>query len=255
MLTRLLNRPTVYAVWCAGCRQHVKPRDWNQDTYLCTTCTPTALRALRRWARHPDTAHRILAATPQADTETARLQAELVATRRALAAERHNAARDPLTGLLNRRGLADRWPNAGILALLDLDKFKPVNDRHGHAAGDHVLTVIGRRLAGHTPVAARLGGDEFAVVVPNMDTVRQLAVEVAAPIMLTGRIQVTVNASIGVTLAQGTCTVALARADAAMYRAKTGSGIAAYDPHRDDRTSVTADPRPDPRVRDLTRAA
>lgn len=255
MLTRLLNRPMVYAVWCAGCRQHVKPRNWNQDTYLCASCTPTAMRALRRWASHPDTAHRILTASPPANTETARLRAELAAARRALAAERHNAARDPLTGLLNRRGFADRWPAAGVLALLDLDRFKPVNDRYGHAAGDHVLSVIGRRLAGHTPVAARLGGDEFAVVVPSIDTVRQLAVEVTAPIMLTGGIRVTVGVSIGVTPAEGAYTTALARADAAMYRAKTGGGIAAYDPHRDDRTSPAADPRPDPRVRDLARAA
>jgi diguanylate cyclase (GGDEF)-like protein len=177
----------------------------------------------------------------------------LVAVRRELAAVRRAAVRDPLTGVLNRRGLADQWPGpGGWLALLDLDAFKPVNDMFGHAAGDRVLRVVAARLAGRAEVAARLGGDEFAVVVPGLDTVARLAADVGAPVVLAGGVPVAVGASIGVTPAEGSCPQALARADAAMYRAKAcGGGVAVYDPCRDDRTSAAADPRPQARVRDL----
>src|SRR5690606_29790705 len=69
---------------------------------------------------------------------------------RALATERHRATHDPLTGLLNRAGLHDAWsglaPAPAGVALLDLDGFRPVNDTHGHAAGDHLLVTIAGRL-------------------------------------------------------------------------------------------------------------
>jgi diguanylate cyclase (GGDEF)-like protein len=94
----------------------------------------------------------------------------------------HAARHDPLTGLLNRRGFEDalaRWRERDALTggthtlvLIDLDKFKPVNDQAGHAAGDALL----KRLAGifrdntrPLDLVARLGGDEFAVVLHGLD--------------------------------------------------------------------------------------
>lgn len=85
---------------------------------------------------------------------------------------------DPLTGLLNRRGLDERLdglmgqrqPSAFCIALLDLDGFKPVNDRFGHGVGDLVLKEVAERLraaAGDGAVVARLGGDEFAIVLAD----------------------------------------------------------------------------------------
>lgn len=87
------------------------------------------------------------------------------------------ATRDPLTGLLNRRGLLDKvgqlqfeLPLSAYLALcaIDLDRFKVTNDRHGHAAGDAVLIEATRRLTATVggAICARIGGDEFVAVLP-----------------------------------------------------------------------------------------
>jgi diguanylate cyclase (GGDEF)-like protein len=90
------------------------------------------------------------------------------------------AGRDHLTGLPNRAHAEEllnhrhRHRQPTTLALLDLDRFKTINDTHGHRAGDHVLTVIAGRLATaaarHGGVAARLGGDEFLLILPEADT-------------------------------------------------------------------------------------
>jgi diguanylate cyclase (GGDEF)-like protein len=100
----------------------------------------------------------------------------------------HDASHDSLTGLLNRRsyelllgqavGRARRygWPFA--LVLLDLDNFKVVNDRYGHAAGDSALQAVGAELRASLrsgDVAARLGGDEFALLVVGVDNVAALS--------------------------------------------------------------------------------
>jgi diguanylate cyclase (GGDEF)-like protein len=91
---------------------------------------------------------------------------------------RSQAMTDPLTGLANRRGLhrglegamhiAKREGKYLAIALLDLDRFKPINDRFGHAAGDDVLREVASRLRvvarRSTDTVARLGGDEFAVI-------------------------------------------------------------------------------------------
>ena len=92
------------------------------------------------------------------------------------------AFRDPLTGLLNRRRLQDLLEtaileanlagNALALLYLDVDRFKAVNDRHGHRAGDQVLQAVADRLRGRlrgNDLVARLGGDEFLVVLPGLD--------------------------------------------------------------------------------------
>jgi diguanylate cyclase (GGDEF)-like protein len=172
---------------------------------------------------------------------------------------------DGLTGLPNRDGLYAMWPtlatSCSVLAMLDLDGFKPVNDEFGHAAGDIVLATVAARLRSILPAAlvARLGGDEFVAVLPGpmpraeMDALRAAAT-VALSIPLAKDINVTVTASIGLALAGEDLGEALAAADVAMYRAKaTGTGVVVFDPRRDDRPTVAADPRPAVRLRTMPR--
>lgn len=91
-----------------------------------------------------------------------------------LAAETAKAIKDPLTGLLNRRGLSDRMslvgPERGALVSLDFDKFKLLNDTLGHAAGDaallHLARILQEQVRG-VDAAARVGGEEFLVWLPG----------------------------------------------------------------------------------------
>jgi diguanylate cyclase (GGDEF)-like protein len=151
------------------------------------------------------------------------------------------AVRDPLTGLHNRRFLdraldADlaRRPRTDELSVLvvDIDHFKGINDRFGHAAGDLVLTSVAGRLAASVrdgDTVARLGGEEFVVVLPGADRERallraeQLRVDVgAAWHVLDGeRVAVTVSVGVAVCPADGTSAAALLEAaDRALYTAK-----------------------------------
>jgi diguanylate cyclase (GGDEF)-like protein len=95
---------------------------------------------------------------------------------------RQQATHDPLTGLFNRRHLNDALPTlfalahregqTMALAIIDLDHFKQVNDRHGHAAGDRLLAAFGELLAGalrRSDVACRYGGEEFCLLMPRTD--------------------------------------------------------------------------------------
>jgi diguanylate cyclase len=150
------------------------------------------------------------------------------------------AETDPLTGLANRRVLADRVdaaladPDVGApftLALLDLDGFKPINDRLGHAAGDELLIAVGARLvaaAGPYALVARIGGDEFAVMAPEIEaeeagalTTRLLAALIQ-PILIED-VPVRIGASCGTASwpQDGTTREALFRhADLALYSRK-----------------------------------
>jgi diguanylate cyclase (GGDEF)-like protein len=136
-------------------------------------------------------------------------------TERELALE-HAAFHDPLTDLPNRRYLIERAEAAlaealrrnesMALLLIDLDHFKPVNDRHGHDAGDHLLREISQRLqllVRRNDMPARLGGDEFAVLIggPNahvhaQEIAERLLTELATPIYYNG-IELQVSISIG----------------------------------------------------------
>ncbi|MFU8855203.1 GGDEF domain-containing protein [Micromonospora sp. SL1-18] len=187
-------------------------------------------------------------------------QYRLYAARYELAALQRAALRDPLTGLANRAGLADAWTQLAPLrpwvVVVDLDGFKPVNDTHGHAAGDLVLTAVAERLRRVHGVAARLGGDEFAALILDPDpaaAARRLAAAIAAPVRLPSGVMVSVSASIGLGSTGGDLPAALADADAAMYRAKTTRcGVALYEPHRDDHTRPAAAPRPIVRTRNMS---
>jgi len=148
--------------------------------------------------------------------------------------------RDALTGLLNRTGIEEdlqrrlQEGSGGTLALLaiDLDHFKPVNDRHGHPVGDKVLQLFAQRLRGlvrPTDAVARLGGDEFAVLlggVKDSSNIRGVADKILAAAHApfeVGELLIGIGASIGVAFGADPVTGwgdMLTRADAMLYRAK-----------------------------------
>lgn len=149
---------------------------------------------------------------------------------------------DTLTGLPNRTLLADRMRlalahsrrSAKTLALcmLDLDGFKPINDEHGHEAGDYVLREIAQRIQDRVrddDTVARVGGDEFVLLLSGLLTehdyallFQRLLTAISLPIGFGGKV-LKVSASIGVTLYpddNGDADTLLRHADQAMYRAK-----------------------------------
>ena len=180
---------------------------------------------------------------------------------------KYTAQYDPLTDLPNRNLLYERIDQTFLsarakntpfaLMVMDLDRFKEINDTIGHQAGDALLQQVGLRLQAAVrrgDTVARLGGDEFAVLLPGID---QNAAELAAgrflkafeaPFMI-GEIALNVQSSIGITFfpKHGSDRHALMRcADIAMYQAKeTASGYAIYSPERNsyspDRLALMAD--------------
>lgn len=161
---------------------------------------------------------------------------------------------DPLTGLFNRTALGERLglvmhdkrrPNAGFAVFfIDLDGFKPVNDRYGHPTGDKVLKEVSERLEQNVrenDIVARIGGDEFVVAgigVSNLSTAegfgRKLLNQFQEPFDIDGH-AITVGCSVGIALypEHGTSAdMLLRKADLAMYQAKhAGKGtLRVYDP-------------------------
>lgn len=173
--------------------------------------------------------------------EVARLEAQLEQLRARIADLEAKIDIDPLTELLNRRGFerelkrsvayVKRYGASAALIYLDLDGFKAVNDRHGHAAGDAMLRAIAAALSAQvraSDVVARLGGDEFVVLLWNVSgpdaAAKSAALEraiYATPVRC-GCSTLVVGASAGIALigALDTPAEVLARADAAMYARK-----------------------------------
>lgn len=167
--------------------------------------------------------------------------------------------RDPLTGLPNRQWLlerawtaldeAERLGTRAALVLIDLDRFRAVNDTLGHLAGDRLLLQIADRLRQALPEdaeAARLGGDEFAVLLPVADSTtsaqriaRHLVAELSSPLDLDG-LTLVLEASAGVAVFPDHALDAeglLRRADVAMYQAKRDrTGVEVYESKRDSNT-------------------
>ncbi len=152
------------------------------------------------------------------------------------------ADRDPLSGLLNRRGIltlverqaaeAALHGSAGALLLLDLDGFKQVNDTLGHQAGDKLIVTLAERLdqsVRSTDVVGRLGGDEFAIVLTKGDAAGARRVGDALVDVVRGvarDVDVCVSASVGVAIfdADRSGDDVIAAADASMYAAKAAGG-------------------------------
>nr|WP_226967359.1 bifunctional diguanylate cyclase/phosphodiesterase [Streptomyces phaeolivaceus] len=167
--------------------------------------------------------------------------------------------RDPLTGLPNRQWLLERTWTAlddaerigarSALMLIDLDRFRSVNDTLGHLAGDRLLLQIADRLRVALPrgaEAARLGGDEFAVLLPVADSTtsasrvaRNLVAALGSPLDLDG-LTLVLEASAGLAVFPDHALDAeglLRRADVAMYQAKRDrTGVEVYESKRDSNT-------------------
>lgn len=158
----------------------------------------------------------------------------------------HLAMHDALTGLANRRMFeetltreiagAKRYRRRLAVIYVDLNQFKPVNDQHGHKAGDIVLVEVGKRLRKRvrsSDVAARLGGDEFAVLLCGVagrktveEVAREIAAEIETPVDI-GDCSVRVSASVGIGLFpdDGETSEALLKiADSEMFAMKDAAG-------------------------------
>jgi diguanylate cyclase (GGDEF)-like protein len=157
-----------------------------------------------------------------------------------LATARLACRTDVLTGLPNRLALDEELAARRVsdrpwsLVMLDLDKFKDVNDTFGHAVGDELLVEIARRLevgAGEHGLAARLAGDEFALVLPFAAEVaapltRRVLDAVRQPMLLASGVRYQAGMSAGVVESDPDTTSAelKRRADLALYRAKVTRG-------------------------------
>jgi two-component system cell cycle response regulator len=148
---------------------------------------------------------------------------------------------DELTSLRNRRAVlnelemlvagARRHGHALSLLMLDIDRFKPINDRYGHRAGDDVLREVSRRLRGRLrkeDIGGRLGGDELLVILPNTDAEGAATAAESIRAAVAGRPVRTSAGPIEVTVSIGSAAWAgedlaalLERADSALYAAKT----------------------------------
>ncbi len=173
---------------------------------------------------------------------------------------KRQAATDPLTGLLNRRGIDEvlrahcsalvgcRQPAGpasdcrprGAVVLLDLDRFKLLNDTYGHGAGDAALQAVARRWRDRLrqdDVLGRFGGDEFVVLLPEADlrAAQVVAAALVAPVPVDDRavglrgvtVEVTACAGVAVFMPGDDCESVVRRADAALLAAKaSGPGQA-----------------------------
>lgn len=218
----------------------VKPFDADEVRQIATTL-------VNRWTSDSDIA-RELAAQVEA------LEALNKALRASEASAHQGARRDPLTGLLNRTGLQERFDEArltaqasgGRIALLyiDLDRFKQVNDSYGHGIGDQLICEVARRLSTaveNDGFVARLGGDEFAIVCETArlePVLARILMTAEAPFAI-GAHRLPVRFSIGHSCGGDNVDADLQelmrQADVALYVAKdAGRGVARpFDPHLD----------------------
>jgi len=173
--------------------------------------------------------------------EIERLKRELAVARARIGELEARADVDPLLDILNRRGFerelkrtlahTKRYGTPAALMFVDLDNFKTVNDRHGHATGDALLKAVTRELTHHvraSDVVGRLGGDEFGALLWRVDEAqaltkaRELEGLLARVSVMHGQAHVQVSASVGTALLRADATVAeiITAADRAMYARK-----------------------------------
>jgi len=181
--------------------------------------------------------------------EIDRLHRELAQAQARIAELEARADVDPLVDVLNRRGFerelarllahVQRYGTPAALTFIDLDRFKAVNDAHGHVAGDVLLKAVATQLAARvraSDVVGRLGGDEFGVLLWNIGRAAadakscELETLIEAVSVAHNGVQLTVGASAGAVLLEAGATPAevLDAADRAMYarkREKRGSAL------------------------------
>jgi diguanylate cyclase (GGDEF)-like protein len=194
-------------------------------------------------ANRPDDRDPALPPADRLAAEVERLRRELLAAERRIAELEACADIDPLLDILNRRGFerelarslsyVQRYRTAAAMVMIDLDGFKAVNDRHGHAAGDALLRAVAAALRAHvraSDVVARLGGDEFGVLLWNIDEGRAAAKVLELENIIArartdhGEATLSVGASAGAVAlhAEATAEAIIEAADKAMYARKNG---------------------------------
>ena len=174
-------------------------------------------------------------------TENERLKRELAVARARVGELEARADIDPLLDILNRRGFerelkralsyVKRYGTQAALMFVDLDGFKGINDRYGHAAGDALLKAVARELIGNvraSDIVGRIGGDEFGVLIWRLEgpqaiaKARRLEAKIAQVGIAHGKVRIEVSASIGVAPLVEDASPAdiIAAADQAMYARK-----------------------------------
>ncbi len=231
--------------FCVGMVSRAAIRPWIILTTAAVLLTPTIVAGLLR----PELAYKLGAVMLVFFWLTLReaskhLSAAFVERLEAKHRLARQATHDFLTGLPNRaaflQALAETGEDFAIIAV-DLDGFKPVNDRHGHHAGDDLLRQVAERLSfcvGNTGLAARFGGDEFMVLKPvaagkagreeALALARQAILDLSMPFLLSD-IPVHIGASAGILVSTGTASAGstaqlLERVDRALYAAKRAGG-------------------------------
>jgi diguanylate cyclase (GGDEF)-like protein len=171
------------------------------------------------------------------DNERGHFEDQIVALQERLKLAKHAALHDNLTGILNRMGFTEvltarlrRAHQRQIVIMIDLDRFKAVNDALGHAAGDELVRRICTAMSGVIPggaVLARLGGDEFGITiersaVPRVESLCEKLLQVCNQCRIIAGHEVQVSASIGVALQDATPSELelMRQADLALYAAK-----------------------------------
>jgi diguanylate cyclase (GGDEF)-like protein len=179
--------------------------------------------------------------TTQLTAEVKWLEAQLAAARAQVVALEAAVDLDPLLDILSRRGFErelrralafiQRYGNSAALIYLDVDRLKPINDRHGHAAGDAVLRTVAAVLTRNvraSDVVARLGGDEFAVLLWNINEAKAVAKAAALEAMVAEQkvlywdaaLEIGVSTGVAQLLPSDQIDDVLRRADQAMYARK-----------------------------------
>jgi two-component system, cell cycle response regulator len=205
-----------------------------------------------------------LLARIRAGVRIVHLQKALLATNRRL---EEQSLTDPLTSLRNRRAfdeelrgsfeLARRYDRPLSLAVIDVDHFKPINDTHGHPAGDAVLRAVAQVLEGgtrQTDFVARIGGEEFAILLPEtplfeaMQFGEKIRAAIATATIRTGDVEHEVTVSIGIACTSHSQIPAAAdlfnAADQALYRAKMNGRNRVELERRRERRSMDERPKP-----------
>lgn len=169
------------------------------------------------------------------------------------------ATQDPLTALLNRRGLEQafgRWASrpqarSAVLLLMDIDGFKGINDGQGHAAGDECLIRLAQALRGSVrsgDVLGRIGGDEFVVMFSGEENRAEQAAEAFTARLMQFRLGYTVSVGAAAVRPGDDLTDVMNRADAAMYAQKNllnprpGPGVTAPSGRRSQAAATDAEP-------------
>lgn len=239
----LMRRRDGSTFWCRMLAKAIDPADHSKGTIYITediTERRSAQEALLR--ARDELEQRVQERTSELALANAHLQAEIQERKLAEQQIRYLANHDALTSLPNRRLLEDRMTQAMEMArrngnqiavlFLDLDHFKPVNDRYGHRVGDLLLQAVAARLRSllrAVDTISRVGGDEFVIVLPEMqsttaacETAQRVLSAMAQPYVIEGH-SMTVTPSIGISLYStdgADAETLLTAADAAMYYAK-----------------------------------